>query len=79
MKAIQFNIYNLSPYYVNENVLSDAGTWVATWILEIHIMPTKKVIYEWRFESEMFKIKDCISVFFYILRTKHIGNIADAQ
>lgn len=39
----------------------------------------KNVIYEWRFESEMFKIRDCISVFFYILRTKHIGNIADAQ
>lgn len=43
MKAIQSNICNLNPYYVNENVLSDAGTWAAAGLLELHIVPTNKV------------------------------------
>ena len=43
MKATQSNIYNLNSYYVNENVLSDAGTYAAAGLLELHIMPTKKV------------------------------------
>lgn len=43
MKSMQFNIYNLNPYYVNENVLSDPGTYAAGGLLELHIMPTKKV------------------------------------